>query len=98
MSAHLRPLGLPQPVLVRSDAHGLPAAVAAGGARWGRMPGVFRAVAQVEEAWRIAEEWWRASPSGAGLARTYYRVILEDGSALTLYHDDEGGQWYEQHY
>jgi hypothetical protein len=91
----LRPLGLPQSIRVRLDAHGLPGEVAR--ATRGA-PLQFRAVEQVDEAWRIAEEWWRPSPSGEGLARTYYRVLLDDGSALTLFQDDEDGQWYEQRY
>lgn len=98
MNAQLRPLGLPRAVRVRADADGLPTAVAAGRSQRAAAAAPFRAVVQVEEAWRIAEEWWRPSPSGEGLARTYYRVILEDGRVVTLYRDDEVGQWYEQSY
>jgi hypothetical protein len=96
--ANLRPLGLPRPARVRVDAHALPAQVALGRARPGAGDAAFRAVVQVDEAWRIAEEWWRPSPSGEGMARTYYRVILDDGRAVTLYRDDEDGQWYAQSY
>lgn len=98
MNAHLRPLGLPRPAHVRADADGVPIAVAVKRAQQGAAAAAFRAVVQVDEAWRIAEEWWRPSPSGEGLARTYYRVILEDGRAVTLYRDDEDEQWYEQSY
>ena len=98
MNANLRPLGLPRPVRVRAGADDQPVDVAVGHLRRGTAAAAFHAVVQVEEAWRIAEEWWRPSPSGEGLARTYYRVILDDGRALTLYRDDEDGQWYEQSY
>lgn len=98
MNTNLRPLGLPRPARVRVDEHGLPAAVAVQRAPRGAVAAAFRAVVQVDEAWRIAEEWWRPSPSGDGMARTYYRVILDDGRAVTLYRDDEDEQWYEQSY
>ncbi|MEX2228231.1 MAG: hypothetical protein WEB13_01200 [Dehalococcoidia bacterium] len=98
MNTNLRPLGLPRPARVRVDEYGLPGEVAVGGARRGAATAALRTVVQVDEAWRIAEEWWRPSPSGEGMARTYYRVILDDGSALTLYRDDEDGQWYAQSY
>ena len=92
----LRPLGLPRPVRVQSDEAGLPSVVTLGqgGARF--------AVEQVDEAWRIAEEWWREAPLG----RTYYRVIVDGGRPITLFHDDlaaaagtdPDGGWYQQRY
>ncbi len=88
----LHPLGLPRALRVRTDGDGLPCAVARGAG------GELRAVEQIDEAWRVAEAWWRPSPSGEGLARTYFRVILAGGRPLTLFRDDEDGQWYEQHY
>lgn len=51
-------------------------------------------VVGIEEVWRIAEAWWRE----ASQARTYYRVILEGGSPLTLFRDDATGAWFEQPY
>lgn len=86
----LRPLGLPRSFRVRADVDGLPLAVA--------RERDFLAVEQIDEAWRVAEAWWRPSPSGEGLARTYFRVILAGGRPLTLFRDDEDGQWYEQRY
>jgi hypothetical protein len=94
----LRPLGVPRPVRVQSDEAGLPSMVTLG------QGGARLAVEQVDEAWRIAEEWWREAPLG----RTYYRVIVDGGRPITLFHDDlapdgtgpaglDGG-WYEQRY
>ncbi len=88
----LRPLSLPQPVMVRADERGWPVEVT-------RMSRTQRtlAVASVEEAWKIAEEWWRDEP----LDRTYYRVLLADGRSLTLFHEGgsrPGDGWYEQRY
>lgn len=86
----LRPLGLPRPLQVRLD-EGLPVAVARrAGGRW-------LAVRDIEEIWRVGEEWWRDDP----IVRTYYRLLLEDGRPLTIFHDDGGGLgqgWYEQNY
>ncbi len=100
----LRALGLPRPVRVQVDGAGLPSMVTLGGPP-GRplggegAPGL--AVEQVDEVWRIAEEWWRETPLG----RTYYRVIVDGGRPLTLFHDDlvpAGAEldagWYEQRY
>lgn len=92
VSASLRPIGLPRLVEVRVDADGLPVALSRADARGRRGDAV--PVEQVEEVWRVAEAWWREAPQ----ARTYYRVILAGGRALTLFHDDERGNWSEQPY
>ena len=103
----LHPLGLPRPLAVRLDAHGEPATVtlAPRGPRGPRRPppahasmtGTTHEVERVEEVWRIAEEWWREAP----LLRTYYRVLVDGGRPLTLFHDDaepSSDGWYEQRY
>jgi hypothetical protein len=97
---------MPRPVRVQSDEHGLPSKVALDPSN-SRAPSF--AVERVEEVWRIAEEWWRETPIG----RTYYRVVIDGGRSLTLFHDTgqphdtegpgqedgQGGrQWYEQRY
>ena len=51
-------------------------------------------VTAIEDRWEIDEEWWRTR----SLSRTYYRVLLEDGQALTLYRDMLNGRWYSQRY
>ena len=85
----LRPLGLPRPLRVRTDAHGEPAELTlpprGPGGRHGGGRGRTLAVERVEEVWRIVEEWWREAP----LARTYYRVVVDGGRSLTLFHDDD---------
>ena len=92
VNTSLRPIGLPRPVEVRVDADTLPVALhrtAPRGRRGDAIP-----IEQVEEVWRVAEAWWREAPQ----ARTYYRDILAGGRALTLFHDDERGGWFEQPY
>ena len=88
----LLPIGLPRPIGVRVDAHGLPAVLVRTDTRGRR--GTEAGVERVEDIWRVAEAWWRQ----ASQARTYYRVILERGRPLTLFRDDDAGAWFEQPY
>lgn len=100
----LRPLGRPRPLRVACDESGLPARV--------QFPGSEQPVAvdDVDQVWRIAEEWWRETP----LARTYYQLQLADGRRLTCFHDEslttpvsqqggprqgaQQGAWFAQEY
>jgi hypothetical protein len=85
----LRPLGLPQARQVEVSDLGLPHALV--------LHGHPVTVERIEEVWRLAEAWWREDP----IARTYVRVLLEDGRLVTLFHDDTcvpGDGWYEQRY
>jgi hypothetical protein len=52
-----------------------------------------RPIAQIQDAWRIDDEWWRDP-----INRRYYRVVLDDGSLRTLFHDPADDRWYEQPY
>lgn len=91
----LRPVNAPRPAAVETDAAGTPARVQVGvRAGASRRAGGWSAVAQVDERWRIVDEWWRESP----LVRTYFRVALADGRALTLFRDEVGGGWFAQAY
>ena len=83
----LRPLNGPQPVTVQADAAGVPQAVRTAQAR------TFRRVLQIQDCWRVDDEWWRERP----IARVYRTLLLEDGGHLTVYHDLVDGGWYEQH-
>jgi len=91
----LRPVNAPRPAAVETDASGTPLRVHVG-VRVGasRRAGTWCGVAQVDERWRIVDEWWRESP----LVRTYFRVGLSDGRALTLFRDEVGGGWFAQAY
>ena len=81
---HLRPLGEPRPVHVRTDETGEPTHV--------RLPGkTARRVEAVRERWRIDDEWWRQP-----ISREYRAVVLDDGRPITLYHDLLAGAWYAQ--
>jgi hypothetical protein len=58
------------------------------------MSKVRRAVESVQETWRIDDEWWRANH----IARVYWRVLLEDGRTVDVYHDLARNRWYKQAY
>ena len=92
----LSPLGRPRPLRVACDEAGLPAHV--------QFPRSDQpvAVTDIDQVWRIAEEWWRET----ALARTYYQLRLADGRALTCFHDESlapsdsipQSAWFAQHY
>ncbi len=87
LGAHaLRALGTPVPLQVEATAGGEPIAVRR--LRW-RAP---RLVCTIQDRWRIDDEWWRDRP----ISRTYYVVELESGDVLSIYHDQETGEWMEQ--
>lgn len=48
------------------------------------------AVVEVQEVWRLAEEWWREEP----LERTYYQLLLDGGRLLTVFRDGRNGHWF----
>lgn len=82
----LRALNQPRPIAVEAQ-DDRPRALAAGRAR-------RRArVAQVQDVWRIDDEWWRAP-----ISRRYFRLVLDDGSQRIVYHDLVAGRWFEQGY
>ena len=82
----LRRLNTPRPVEVRADAGGVPGTVLHN-RRW--LP-----VAEVLDRYRTDDRWWTAEP----VSRTYYELLLGDGRAVTVFHDDIGGAWHEQRY
>jgi hypothetical protein len=84
--ADLRPLNAPTPLKVQLDTAGRVVSVW----RHGRL--TPRAIAAVQDRWRIDDEWWREHP----IARLYYEVILDDGTWLTIYHDLIEDRWFEQ--
>jgi hypothetical protein len=82
----LRPLREPRPVAVEADGEGRPVAVTLGGRRL--------RVLQVQDTWRIDDEWWRERP----VSRVYFSLLLEDGQVVTVYDDVGRGRWALQHY
>ena len=81
----LSPLKEPRPLVVATGESGEPVAVVLGGRRL--------AVERVEDVWRIDDEWWREEVS-----RLYYRLLLEDGRPLVVFHDLVRELWCEQTY
>jgi hypothetical protein len=73
-------------VRVQADERDAPQAVA--------YEGAMRAVAAVQDRWRIDDEWWRERQ----LSRMYYQLQLEGGRVVTVYQDLLGGAWWIQRY
>ena len=82
----LRPLREPRPVDVEADGEGRPVAVTLNDRRL--------RVLQVQDTWRIDDEWWRERP----VSRLYYELALEDGRVVTVYRDEANHSWYHQIY
>jgi hypothetical protein len=51
-------------------------------------------VLQVQDTWRIDDEWWRERP----VSRVYYALALEDGRTVTVYQDLVSMRWVRQEY
>ena len=80
----LRALNLPVRIEVEEDAANRPVSVVTRGKRI--------EVVSIEDVWEIVDEWWRTTP----VARRYYRIVLEDGSGLTIFCDLLNGLWHYQ--
>jgi hypothetical protein len=82
----LRPLNAPSPLRVQADDRGHIVSLW----RQGRL--TPRTISAIQDRWRIDDEWWREHP----ISRTYYAVVLDDGTLLTIYHDQLSDLWFEQ--
>jgi hypothetical protein len=82
----LRPLNAPSPLRVQTDAHGRIVSLW----RQGRL--TPRTIAAIQDHWRIDDEWWRDHT----ISRSYYELLLDDGTLLTVYHDLVADAWFEQ--
>lgn len=81
----LRQMNLPEPVEVLESKGGEPTAVKM--ASW-------RKVLNIDDRWRIDDEWWRSNP----ISRLYYAVRFASGQRLVIFKDLIGGKWYRQYY
>jgi len=57
-------------------------------------PGERLRVTEVQDTWRIDDEWWRERP----VSRVYYELALEDRRVVMVYRDLVGGRWARQSY
>jgi hypothetical protein len=56
--------------------------------------GKWLKVAEVENLWKVNDEWWRGPDEE--IARLYYVLRLESGQQLTVYLDLIANNWYRQ--
>lgn len=82
----LRPLAGPRALRVETSENGLPRAIV--------FEGSLRTVAEIQDRWRIDDEWWRE----ASVSRMYYQLQLEGDQVVTVYEDLTGGTWCLQRY
>ena len=82
----VRPLNMPEPLRVTTNAQGWPARLVLGGQRV--------EVRSIEDVWRVEDEWWRGEP----VSRTYFEVLTDDDRRVTLYWDRVAGAWLKQRY
>ncbi len=59
-----------------------------------RAPGGWLAVEEIEDIWKIYDEWWRGADRR--VERLYFAVFLENGQRATLYHDLARDCWNRQ--
>jgi hypothetical protein len=55
--------------------------------------GRCRAIARIQDAWQVDDEWWREP-----ISRHYLQVVLRDGALRTLFHDRIADRWFAQSY
>lgn len=81
-----RPVNVPEPVDVEeASSFSLPLAV--------RAPR-RQAVVNIEDRWRIDDEWWRQEP----ISRLYFEVTLDSGQKQVIYKDLIKNCWFRQAY
>jgi hypothetical protein len=84
-SGAYKPVNTPIQTAVKEDETGFPIKVA--------LPH-WQIVAEIEDSWRIDDEWWRSEP----ISRLYYNIRLGSGQRLMLYRDLISSNWYQQLY
>ena len=82
----LRALAGPRALSVAINGRGLPRALVFEGAE--------RVVTEIQDRWRIDDEWWREEP----VSRMYYELQLDGDRIVTVYQDLTGGAWWLQRY
>lgn len=51
-----------------------------------------RGVDAVRESWLVEDRWWTDRP----LRRRYWEVVTDCGRDEVVFHDLEGGRWWQQ--
>ena len=100
----IKPLNAPRPIKVRTTGYGSPAAVCVeaardvdrsrGRRRARRVEETWLAVSQVDDIWKINDEWWRGPDDE--IERLYFALTLENGQHVTVFHDLTRRTWRRQ--
>ena len=89
-SDRLRPLNVPERVVVTLDAAGRPVEVDRQKDDR-RASGVGKVIEAIGETWRVDDEWWRAP-----IVRRYFEVVVEGGGRMILFEDLTTHEWFAQ--
>jgi hypothetical protein len=81
----LRSLNQPQEIQVHTTPRGFPREIQTSRGR--------QNVQEIQDIWRIDDEWWREP-----VVRRYFRLLLGNGHLCTVYQDMTHAQWYMQGY
>ena len=101
-----RSLNMPVPIEVIEDSEGRPVAVVVPPTINNRpahsrrlvqqQPTTSKLAAQkitaINDLWQVNDEWWREHP----ISRRYYQITTQSDSRLTVFQDDQNGNWYWQ--
>lgn len=90
----IRRLRTPRPIEVEASVNGAPLRARLGSALSTGSGQGWQDVSLARAVWRLDQHWWRSEP----VRRDYYRVAIEDGPRVTLYHDLVNGGWFRQEY
>ena len=100
----IKPLNAPRPIQVRTTGYGSPAAVCIeatrdfdrprGRRRTRRVEETWLTVSQVDDIWKINDEWWRGPDEE--IERLYFSLTLENGQHVTVFHDLARRTWRRQ--
>ncbi len=82
----IKPLNAPTPIRVRTDTSGRLTAV--------HLSRSWQTVTSVEDLWKIDDEWWRGTDHR--IQRTYFDLLLQTGTRITLFHDLTHNTWHRQ--
>jgi hypothetical protein len=85
-ASQLQALNSPRPVRIDTNAEGEPVAFYSPLRRY--------EVEEIVERWRIDDDWWREQP----ISRLYFRLLLEGGAIVDVFHDLVSGRWAKQSY
>ena len=79
-----RPLNTPKNIKISTDLKGLPNGM--------KIFGLNQLVKEIQDRWRIDDEWWREKP----ISRMYYKCLLKNFAVIIIFQDLITKEWHRQ--